>query len=242
MPASCVSSLNRVIHKPVSVASVMDCSCRKSSKDCRADQSATERNASEGRTLTYRLRKIVIDLRNGPEHNRAASFALRPSMKRATKLGRQNNNTHQENVDRPSKTPEGKEDSAAADSYSGLDAPSGKRRRPWTQYRRVVFIFGCLLGLVLAWAARSPDIQLDGLLDSMDIADFFDDLKAALPSTLPIGLVREAREIQEHSRQTAATAAFSVGEQMAHEGMKAHYPVVMVLHRFQSFTFPRFLA
>jgi len=122
------------------------------------------------------------------------------------------------------------EDNAKSDKIVNITSTSKKTRRPWTQYRRIVFILGCLLGILLAWAARSPDIQLEGLLESMDVADFFDDLKAVLPSTLPIGLVREAREIQEHSRQAALTGAFSVGEQMAREGMEAYYPVVMVSH------------
>ena len=101
-------------------------------------------------------------------------------------------------------------------------------KRSWTQYRRLVFILGCIMGIMLAWAFRSPDLLLDGLLDSVDMADFFDDLKAALPSTLPIGLVREAKEIQQHSRQAAGSGAFSIGEQMFMGGMSAHYPVVMV--------------
>jgi hypothetical protein len=96
------------------------------------------------------------------------------------------------------------------------------------QYRRIIFILGCFLGVVLAWAFRSPDLQLEGLLDSVDVAEFFDDIKAALPSALPIGLLREAREIQEHTRQTAGTGAFSIGEQMLRDGMSANYPVIMV--------------
>jgi len=98
------------------------------------------------------------------------------------------------------------------------------------QYRRIIFILGCFLGVVLAWAFRSPDLQLEGLLDSVDVAEFFDDIKAALPSALPIGLLREAREIQEHTRQTAGTGAFSIGEQMLRDGMSANYPVIMVDH------------
>jgi hypothetical protein len=101
-------------------------------------------------------------------------------------------------------------------------------KRPWTQYRRIIFIMGCFIGVVLAWVFQSPDLQLEGLLDSVDVADFFDDIRAALPSALPISLVREARQIQEHSRQTAGTGAFSIGEQMWRGGMSAHYPVVMV--------------
>jgi hypothetical protein len=96
------------------------------------------------------------------------------------------------------------------------------------QYRRIVFILGCILGVALAWAFRSPDLQLEGLLDSVDMADFFDDIKAALPSALPISLLKEAREIQEHTRQTAGTGAFSIGEQMLRDGMAAHHPVIMV--------------
>ena len=103
-----------------------------------------------------------------------------------------------------------------------------KGKRPWTQYRRIIFVLGCLLGILVAWVFQSPDLQLESLLDAVDMADFFDDLKSALPSALPIGLVREAREIQDHSRQTAGTGAFSIGEQMAREGMTSHYPVVMV--------------
>jgi hypothetical protein len=111
------------------------------------------------------------------------------------------------------------------------------------QYRRIIFILGCILGVALAWAFRSPDLQLEGLLDSVDMADFFDDIKAALPSALPIGLVKEAREIQEHTRQTAGTGAFSIGEQMLRDGMAAHHPVIMVwLHRSCSLTDFRFLV
>jgi len=105
---------------------------------------------------------------------------------------------------------------------------SSQGKRPWTQYRRIIFVLGCLLGVLVAWVFRSPDLQLESLLDSVDMADFFGDLKSALPSALPIGLVKEAREIQEHSRRTAGTGAFSIGEQMAREGMTANYPVVMV--------------
>lgn len=106
--------------------------------------------------------------------------------------------------------------------------PPSNLKRPWTQYRRIIFVLGCLLGLLVAWVFQSPDLQLESLLESVDMADFFDDLKSALPSALPIGIVREAREIQEHSRQAAGTGAFSIGEQMAREGMRANYPVVMV--------------
>src|SRR5213075_1517499 len=99
-------------------------------------------------------------------------------------------------VNRTLKTPDEKENTSETSNNFGADLVDQTQRRPWTQYRRIAFILGCILGIFLAWAARSPDIQLDGLLESMDMADFFDDLKAALPSTLPIGLVREAREIQ----------------------------------------------
>lgn len=102
------------------------------------------------------------------------------------------------------------------------------RKRPWTEYRRLVFALGCIMGIMLAWAFRSPDLQLEGLLDSVDMANFFGDLKAALPSALPIGLMREAKEIEQHSREAAGSGAFSIGEQMFKEGMSAHYPVVMV--------------
>jgi hypothetical protein len=106
--------------------------------------------------------------------------------------------------------------------------PQEKIKRSWIQYRRLVFVLGCIMGIALAWAFRSPDLQLEGLLDSVDVADFFDDLKAVLPSALSIGLLREAKEIQENSRQRASSGAFSVGEQMFQVGMSAYYPVVMV--------------
>lgn len=124
-----------------------------------------------------------------------------------------------------------------------VSPPLNKGKRSWTQYRRVIFILGCVMGVVLAWAFRSPDLQLEGLLDSVDMADFFDDLKAALPSTLPIGLVREAKEIQERSGQTSTTRAFSTGEQMLQEGMSANYPVVMVSFSSSSFVmYSKFLG
>jgi hypothetical protein len=114
------------------------------------------------------------------------------------------------------------------DELAFVRQPPEKQKRPWTQYPRIVFILGCVMGIVLAWVFRAPDLQLEGLLDSVDMADFFDDLKAALPSALPMGLLREAKEIQKHSRQTVGSGAFSIGEQMVQEGMSAHYPVVMV--------------
>jgi hypothetical protein len=120
------------------------------------------------------------------------------------------------------------------DDVASVCLSSATSRRSWTQYRRIIFILGCVMGAVLAWAFRSPDLQLEGLLDSVDMADFFDDLKAAIPSALPIGLVKEAKEIQEHSRQSAGTGAFSIGEQMLQEGMSANYPVVMVRLRLFS--------
>src|SRR5271163_1259269 len=102
-------------------------------------------------------------------------------------------------------------------------------RRSWTQYRRIIFVLGCLMGLILAWTFQPPDLQLDALLDSVDMADLFDDIRAALPSALPMGLVKEAREIQENSRKSyKGTGAFSIGEQLSHEGLTANYPVVMV--------------
>jgi hypothetical protein len=113
-------------------------------------------------------------------------------------------------------------------SEDGARAVQQESRRPWTQYRRIIFVLGCMMGLVLAWVFRSPKLQLEGLLDSVDMADFFDDLRAALPSTLDVGMVQEVKEIQAHSRERAVTGAFSVGEQMLQKGMSAHYPVVMV--------------
>lgn len=101
-------------------------------------------------------------------------------------------------------------------------------KRSWTQYRRIVFILGCVMGVLLAWAFRSPDLQLEGLLDSVDMADFFDDLKAALPAALPVGIMKEAKEIQKHTRESAGTGAFSIGEQMFRDGLSANYPVIMV--------------
>ena len=119
-----------------------------------------------------------------------------------------------------------REELTQTDDEVAVVQPPGKRS--WTQYRRLVFVLGCIMGIMLAWAFQSPDLQLEGLLDSVDMADFFDDLKASLPSALPINLVREAKEIQQHSRQAAGGGAFSIGEQMFKEGMSAHYPVVMV--------------
>jgi hypothetical protein len=111
---------------------------------------------------------------------------------------------------------------------SSVQPVPGRTKRPWTQYRRIIFVLGCIMGVVLAWIFRPPDLQLDGLLDVVDLAEFLDDLKSALPSAIPIGLVKEATEIQQHTRETITTGAFSIGEQMAREGMTAHHPLVMV--------------
>jgi hypothetical protein len=116
----------------------------------------------------------------------------------------------------------------------GLDTtekPPRIKKRPLKYYKRVIFSLGCLVGMVFAWAFRSPDIQLEGLLDSIDMGDFFDDIKAALPSALPYGIMKEAKEIQEHSRQSAKYSAFSIGDQLSQEGLSAHYPVIMVKAR-----------
>jgi hypothetical protein len=112
-------------------------------------------------------------------------------------------------------------------------------KRSWTQYRRIVFIFGCLMGVLLAWAFRSPDLQLEGLLDAVDMADFFDDIRAALPSALPIGIMKEAKEIQKHTRESVGTGAFSIGDQMFRDGLTANYPVVMVFSRQLDVTYEK---
>jgi hypothetical protein len=117
------------------------------------------------------------------------------------------------------------------DDSAFMQLPVTAVKRSWTQYRRIVFILGCLMGVLLAWAFRSPDLQLEGLLDAVDMADFFDDIRAALPSALPIGIMREAKEIQKHTRESVGTGAFSIGEQMFRDGLNANYPVVMVFSR-----------
>ena len=114
------------------------------------------------------------------------------------------------------------------DGTAFVQLPAEAAKRSWTQYRRIVFILGCIMGLLLAWVFRSPDLQLEGFLDSVDMADFFDDIKAALPAALPVGIVKEAKEIQKHTRESVGTGAFSVGEQMHRDGLSANFPVVMV--------------
>jgi hypothetical protein len=115
------------------------------------------------------------------------------------------------------------------EGFDTTEEPPRIKKRPLKYYKRVIFSLGCLVGIVLAWAFRTPDIQLEGLLDSIDVGDFFDDIKAALPSALPYGIVKEAKEIQEHSRQSAKYSAFSIGDQLSQEGLSAHYPVIMVI-------------
>jgi hypothetical protein len=114
------------------------------------------------------------------------------------------------------------------DGSTFAKVPAAAARRSWTQYRRIVFILGCLMGVLLAWAFRSPDLQLEGLLESVDMADFFDDIRAALPAALPVGIVKEAKEIEKHSRESVASGAFSIGAQMHRDGLSANYTVVMV--------------
>jgi hypothetical protein len=125
------------------------------------------------------------------------------------------------------------------DDSAFMQLPVTAAKRSWTQYRRIVFILGCLMGVLLAWAFRSPDLQLEGLLDAVDMADFFDDIRAALPSALPIGIMQEAKEIQKHTRESVGTGAFSIGEQMFRDGLTANYPVVMVFPRQPDVTYQK---
>src|SRR5436305_14766418 len=55
------------------------------------------------------------------------------------------------------------------DELSFVHNSLGKGKRPWTQYRRFIFVLGIFMGAILAWAFQSPDLQLEGLLDSVDM-------------------------------------------------------------------------
>ncbi|KAI9676867.1 MAG: hypothetical protein M1817_006706 [Caeruleum heppii] len=94
-----------------------------------------------------------------------------------------------------------------------------------TRKRRNGFIFGLggVFGLALAafFAQRNDALRLDML------GDFNLGLEGLL-DVVPVGILRDAKAIQQHERDTVNYDSFSVGLHLLSQGIRAHHPVIMV--------------
>lgn len=92
-----------------------------------------------------------------------------------------------------------------------------------TQSKRVFFIVGILFGLGIAWyTAQSQQLV------SLDMfEDFsFDSIMDEFRDMLPIGIVREAQDIEK--QHAVRPDSFAVGNYLKAEGKTAKYPVVII--------------
>ncbi|KAL9125565.1 MAG: hypothetical protein Q9217_005246 [Psora testacea] len=90
------------------------------------------------------------------------------------------------------------------------------KRRSW-----IPFGFGGLFGILVAafFAQQNDVINLEGLVDfNLD----------SLVDVIPAGIVKDAKDITRHERETVSYDSFSVGLHLQSQGVKAKHPVIMV--------------
>lgn len=103
-------------------------------------------------------------------------------------------------------------------SYSHLKELKGKRSKRW---QVSIFGLGGLFGLVVAafFANQHDVINLEGLVDfNMD----------SLLDVIPAGIVKDAKDITRHERETVNYDSFSVGLHLQSQGVRALHPVIMI--------------
>ncbi|KAK7207484.1 Phospholipid:diacylglycerol acyltransferase [Myxozyma melibiosi] len=129
----------------------------------------------------------------------------------------------------------GKKHRSGTSSSDPADAPSKdkssrekKTEKKLSQSRRVTFFLGALIGIALAWyfAANQQLVSLEALGDlNLDsLPKFMEDMR----DMLPIGMLKEASDIQKKEQSKAKSESFAVGKAMYEEGYRAMHPVVMV--------------
>ncbi|KAI9850625.1 MAG: hypothetical protein M1838_005339 [Thelocarpon superellum] len=96
-----------------------------------------------------------------------------------------------------------------------------KPRRGTKRRHGFVFTLGGVFGIVLAafFANRHDVIHLDMLAD-LNLESFLD--------VIPAGILKDAKDIQQHERETVNYDSFSVGLQLRAQGITASHPVVMI--------------
>lgn len=93
----------------------------------------------------------------------------------------------------------------------------------WFQTKKVVFLFGALLGLLLAgYTAQTNDIVSMDALTELGMDRWIEELKDYLPNSI----VREAKDFGKE--QAALSESFAVGKALREEGLHAKYPVVLI--------------
>ncbi|CAF9907415.1 hypothetical protein IMSHALPRED_005524 [Imshaugia aleurites] len=103
-------------------------------------------------------------------------------------------------------------------SKTHLKELKGKRGKRW---QLSIFGLGGLFGiLVAAFFANQHDvINLEGLVDfNME----------SLLDVIPAGIVKDAKDITRHERETVNYDSFSVGLHLQSQGVKALHPVIMI--------------
>ncbi|KAI9836160.1 MAG: hypothetical protein M1837_003448 [Sclerophora amabilis] len=91
----------------------------------------------------------------------------------------------------------------------------GKRRHG------LVFGLGGIFGIAIAafFADRHDVINFDALVD-MNLDSLLD--------VIPVGILKDAKDIQAHERETVNYDSFSIGRHLLSQGVHAQHPVIMV--------------
>ncbi|MCJ1437690.1 hypothetical protein MMC27_007077 [Xylographa pallens] len=86
----------------------------------------------------------------------------------------------------------------------------------------LIFFLGGLFGLLVAafFANQQDVVNLNGLIDM----NFYESLLDIIPS----GIVKEAKDLQQHERDATNYDSFSVGLHLQSQGVRALHPVIMV--------------
>ncbi|CCJ29778.1 unnamed protein product [Pneumocystis jirovecii] len=100
-------------------------------------------------------------------------------------------------------------------------------KRRFVQYKRVVFVFGIIVGAVMAgiFIKRSNIVEFDWeyLLGFTDIGDFMEELRNILPASV----FDDARKLSYYDKNSDYEAFF-VGNRLREQGYKPHFHVVIV--------------
>jgi phospholipid:diacylglycerol acyltransferase len=102
------------------------------------------------------------------------------------------------------------------DELKSLTKKKPKRRTTW-----FVFVLGGLLGVIAAafFANQSDVLSLEGLMD-MNLDSLFD--------VIPAGIIKDAKDLQQHEREAVNYDSFMVGLHLQAQGVQAKHPVIMI--------------
>ncbi|KAF2436176.1 lecithin,cholesterol acyltransferase /Acyl-ceramide synthase [Tothia fuscella] len=105
--------------------------------------------------------------------------------------------------------------SAAKDLQNLVKKGTSKRRTLW------IFVLGGLFGIVVAlfFIGHNQIVEFAGLQD-FNLDSIFD--------VLPAGMLREAKEFQQHEKAAVNYDSFAVGLHAKSEGVIAKHPVIMI--------------